>query len=378
MRILHIIPNLRRGGAERLVLTICKELSKRENIDVCIVTFSNQNEYPLYSKGLRWDVVPATYIPSITGNDKKDISDLQKYIDDFRPDIIHTHLWEAEIVSRQVEYPHAKWFSHLHNNTIELKKILIPFHKKDITNIYEKRIMLKRYKHYNNNFICVAEDSFKYLKENLPASFSNQIIKLHNAIDTSLFKNNNFSKTIFPENKIRLLTVGTLLKNKNQIFLVDVINELAQRGYNPTLDILGDGPNYQLIKHKIETLKLNDRIFLRGICEVEEYYHNSDIYVHATVHEAFGLVLIEAMAAGLPVVCIDGKGNRDIIENGKNGYIVNSLDPILFAKRIIEIMENKELYLSMSKASLEFALNFDIKNYTNKLIEIYSQKLVTG
>ena len=51
---------------------------------------------------------------------------------------------------------------------------------------------------------------------------------------------------------------------------------------------------------------------------MEEYLENSNLYVHTAFSEAFGLVLIEAMTAGLPVIALDAKGNRDIIENGKN------------------------------------------------------------
>ena len=80
-----------------------------------------------------------------------------------------------------------------------------------------------------------------------------------------------------------------------------------------------------------------------------------------------GLVLLEAMAAGLPVVTLDGGGNRDLVIDGKNGYLIEKQDPKEFADRILEIYQNKE----MSHFNAEYAKQFDIVAYCEKLVEIY-------
>lgn len=67
MKILQIIPTLRKGGAERLALNICHELAKRDGITIKLVTLHPQNDYQELTEGLDWTVIPATFIPSITG-----------------------------------------------------------------------------------------------------------------------------------------------------------------------------------------------------------------------------------------------------------------------------------------------------------------------
>jgi spore coat protein SA len=96
----------------------------------------------------------------------------------------------------------------------------------------------------------------------------------------------------------------------------------------------------------------------------------SDIYVHTATYEPLGLVLLEAMAAGLPVVTLDGGGNRDLIENGKNGFIINNQNPKHFAEKILEVKDNEE----MKKYNVKFAQKFDIDHYTHKQLELYQNQ----
>ena len=88
--------------------------------------------------------------------------------------------------------------------------------------------------------------------------------------------------------------------------------------------------------------------------------------------EAFGLTVLEAMAAGLPVVTLDGRGNRDLIVQGKNGYMVYEQDAKQFADRILEIWNDKQKYQEMSVFAQEFAKQYDIKPYVDNLLELYN------
>ena len=77
------------------------------------------------------------------------------------------------------------------------------------------------------------------------------------------------------------------------------------------------------------------------------------------------------MATGLPVITLDGKGNRDLIVQGKNGYMLFEQDVEKFAEKILEVWENKTLYSEMSAFSQEFAKGYDIKDYVVRLLELY-------
>jgi glycosyltransferase involved in cell wall biosynthesis len=165
-------------------------------------------------------------------------------------------------------------------------------------------------------------------------------------------------------------------KNKNHQFLIDVVVELENRNIPILLTIIGEGAERKNLESKIILLKLESKIKLLGMIDnIETYLNESDVYVHSALTEGFGLTLIEAMASGLPVVTLDGGGNRMLIEQGKNGFLVEDNSIKTFSDRIIELVQNNALYHHISKNATEFAHQFDINHYIDKLIDIYQKSL---
>jgi glycosyltransferase involved in cell wall biosynthesis len=378
LKILHIIPTLEKGGAEHLVIDICNELQKRKDVEVRLIVFRDLNNYKFITSNIDIHICPSRVIPSIKGKQIIETNNLTKAIKEFKPDIIHSHLFEAEIISRENVFPGIKYFTHIHDNIEQFQNFNLNtlFNKRKLTNFYEKRRLIKKYFGCNNSFIAISKDAYQYTCETLPKKL-NKIFLLHNAIDINRFEQN--VKLILKQsanNNIKnLVTIGSLVDKKNQIFLINVIKYLKDHGYNVTLDILGAGPNYDLIKNKIYSEHLENFIFLRGkVDNVEEFLQKSYLYLHAATYEPFGLVLIEAMATGLPCVCLDGKGNRDIINEGENGFMIFKQDHIKFSEKIIELIKNDNLYSAMSSNAIETAKKFDMVNYADKLLDIYNSK----
>jgi len=379
IRILYLIPDISKGGAERLALDICNELQKRENILIKLVVFDTKNEYTELSNTIDYIVCPITFKLSILKKNQILLQPLIQIIEEFKPNIIHTHLFLAEIISRWHTSPNIKYITHCHDNMKQFQNFSWrTLTKKELfTNFYEKLLLIKRYKKCNNHFIAISIDTEKYFNNILPSNLSQNIYFLPNAISFNHFYHPEKSKhNIEKNNLIKFVTIGSLVNKKNQIFLIDVVRILLQKNYKIKLDILGDGINKKDIQKKIDEYNFQDNVFLRGnVANVEDYLHTTCIYVHSATYEPFGLVLLEAMAAGLPVVCLDGKGNRDIIEQGKNGFMIDKQSAELFAEKIIELIENKKLYQSMSAFAIEFARKYDIKEYVDKLIDLYKMIL---
>lgn len=370
-KIIHVIPNLKKGGAERLVLDICNESINLQNVRVKLVTFSEQNEYPFLTNNIDWEIVPSYYIPSLTKKESIDIDILQKIINEFQPNIIHTHLFQAELVISKINISSAKRFSHFHDNIIQLenplrsKKLV----KKKITDFYERYLLIKDIKPSINNFICISNDTYVYAQKVLPRKLRKNIHLLTNAIDVSRFSNNE--KRIIKQ-KIKLINIGSFVEKKNQIFLINVANELRSKGVNFEIVFLGDGELLMDVKSYARKLNVHKQIVFKGKVEkVEEDLCDSDFYVHSATYEPLGLVILEAMASGLPVITLDGKGNRDLIEEGKNGYMIYQQDPTQFAEKIIELSKNNKKYIEMSTFCKEYAKQYDIKEYVNKLLLLY-------
>ena len=147
IKIIHIIPNLKKGGAERLVQDICENIFKFNLAEVKLITFLKENfNSPFHLN------IPSYYKPSITSKSKIKINELQGFIDFYKPDIIHSHLWETEILLTKINTRKAIRFTHFHDNIYQLKNKFIPKNKIELTNKFEKKLFLKK---NTNKFICV-------------------------------------------------------------------------------------------------------------------------------------------------------------------------------------------------------------------------------
>ena len=373
MRILHIIPNLRKGGAERIAMDMCAELATRQGVEVKLVYINNLAQYDTSEAKYDLQCMPSSVQLSLTKPATYNIAALDALIKTWQPDVIHSHLFEAEIVSRSITYPQAKWFSHCHDNMHELEAFTLATlgSKKRITEYYERIYLLKRYRaNGGNKFIAISKDAQQYFERVLPKDL-NHVTHIPNAINSKRFtKPDGYTKQA--SNTLQLVTVGSLVDKKNQALLIDVVEEMVRRGANVHLHILGDGPNRQKLQRKVDALKLSNHITLHGnVAKVEEYLWSSDIYVHGAYYEPFGLVLVEAMAAGLPVISLDGRGNRDIISNGENGYILPEQNAKTFADTIEQLASDKPLYNRIQQAGLQTAQQFDIVKYVDSLLALY-------
>ncbi len=368
LKILHIIPSLKKGGAERLVLDICMELSKREGIEVCLVALSEGNDYKFLSDKINYRVIPSIITPSLTGEATVQNADLMQFIKSFKPDIMHTHLFEADLVSRWQLIPNIQYFSHCHDNMHQLQNFSCRdvLSKKRMTELYEKKLIEKLYKRCNNHFITISQHTQEYFTSILPKSLKHNVHLLPNAIVC-----NRFYKNQTKPDTLKLISIGRIDKNKNHQFLIQVVSELKKK-YPVYLTLCGDGVEKDNLKNIVASMQLMENIALLGNVDlVEDYLSESHIYVHAALSEAMGLTLLEAMASGLPVVTLNGGGNADIMEDGKNGFIIDEQDPELYAEKISSLWENKELHQQMSAYAQEYTRQFDIKEYVDKLLSLY-------
>jgi glycosyltransferase involved in cell wall biosynthesis len=371
LRIVHIIPSLRKGGAERLVLDITRQFLYQKNIEMKLVIFRNEIEYYVEDILKNIQVIPSSISLSLRKNPIIQILELQKFVIEFKPDIIHSHLFEAELISRAVTYPSAKWLSHCHDNMIQMRQFSLStlFKKSYMTNYYEKWYLFKRYKiNQGTQFIAISNHTSDYFKK-VQALY--EVTLLHNAINVDRIKRPS-ELTKSNSEEIRIVNIGSFVKKKNQAFLLDIILALNKKGIRTKTYFLGDGPTRNEVEEKAKALGVSDQCFFEGnVNKVEQYLWNSDIYLHTATYEPLGLVLLEAMAAGLPVVTLDGGGNRDLIRDGENGYILYYENQNLFVAKILNLWKNQEEYERISKNAEEFAKEYDIKNYCEKLMMIY-------
>jgi glycosyltransferase involved in cell wall biosynthesis len=373
LKILHIIPNLVKGGAQRITIDICRELSKRPGIEVKLIYFSGVNEFEFLTKDIDIEHISITFKLSFRKKSQINLTAYEKLVDAFQPDVIHSHLYLAELISREFPRSNILYFTHCHDNIVQLQKPKIStfFNRQRFIDTLERRRLLKRYRACNNHFIAIAQDGVFYLKNILPKDFAKSIHLLPNAIDTDSFKSQ-----IERENIIHhLINVGNFIPKKNQFFLIDILAEIKSKGYNLGITLVGDGITLNEVRNKAEKLKITDQVEFKGKTDdIRSELQKSSIYVHSALYEPFGLVILEAMAAGLPVVTLDGKGNRDLIQDGKNGFLVDQGDRERFVQCILRLIEDQSLYKRIQTEGYKTAQQYDIHPYVDRLLAIYSKE----
>ncbi len=221
---------------------------------------------------------------------------------------------------------------------------------------------------------------------NFAASQTKEIFKLKsdikvipNGIDLGKFNNNN--SELFEPNT--LLYFGTIIRKKGIIELAYIFNELVKLNNDVKLILIGDdskdiltGSNSTLSLMKdILSVKAKPKVlYLRKVSYemLADYIKNVQICVFPSLAETFGMVTIEAMAMQKVVITSNFGWNKDIIDDGVNGYLRNPKNHHEFAMIIHEIMMNNSLVLKIGKeAELKVRKNFDIKKIVRQDISIY-------
>ena len=214
-----------------------------------------------------------------------------------------------------------------------------------------------------------------------------KIAVLPTGIDAQSFETNTeevtkLRKTLLGEKQHLFCTVARLAKEKNLDFL---FRALAKRKQNHGSDfrfvIVGEGP-YQKQLHKLaEELQLREEIIFVGKVpnrQIKNYCKAADLFLFSSLSETQGIVLLEAMAASTPVLAVKASGVRDIVVNGRNGYMTY-LSETEYESRLDDLLRQDRTYLE--KGALETAKKYEMREiarwaaiHYNRTISFVQQK----
>jgi glycosyltransferase involved in cell wall biosynthesis len=174
-----------------------------------------------------------------------------------------------------------------------------------------------------------------------------------------------------------LISIGRLAPEKNWDTLLRAFARAASEYPKLRLVLIGDGPARDSLEELAVELGIKEKVTFTGalpFAKVPAYLKAADAFAFASVTETQGLVTIEAMAAGLPVVAVDGSGTRDIIENGKQGFLVEN-DPDALSEGIKKLFIDPRLIKRFSHQALKKAKMYDIELLGKQLITVYEQAI---
>tara|TARA_R100001369_G_scaffold15981_1_gene30831 strand:- start:959 stop:1714 length:756 start_codon:yes stop_codon:yes gene_type:complete len=181
-----------------------------------------------------------------------------------------------------------------------------------------------------------------------------------------------------PNGEPILISISRLSQEKNIDFLLDaalVLKKTCDRSFR--LLIIGDGPEQGRIKGRISELGLADTITLLGAIppdEIPAYCRMGNIFLFASRSETQGMVILEAMASGMPVVAVRSSGIDDIIENGINGFKTPP-NTTQWCARIDQLISDASLYQQLSANAESTAANYSIAHFSNNVKQYYADIL---
>lgn len=170
-----------------------------------------------------------------------------------------------------------------------------------------------------------------------------------------------------------LLTVSRFAKEKEIPFLLKMFAQLDDRF---KLTLVGYGAQYQYLRSlAYDDLKFTEErvkfVVRPAKTKIVQLYKQSDAFVFASRAETQGLVLAESMATGTPVVARYGPGQDDLVVDGSNGFLVNSIDEMV--DRVQLLASDRELHLKMQRAAFKAGSCYDSLALSRKLVEFYEQ-----
>ena len=155
-----------------------------------------------------------------------------------------------------------------------------------------------------------------------------------------------------------VIFVGRFDYQKRPMTMIQIWKELFPRHQDWHLDIYGEGEQKLALQNVIGSQNMNIHLY-EPTSQIFEAYRYSSILVVTSLYEPFGLVIPEAMSCGLPVVSFDSPyGPSSIITNGKDGYLVENDNNVLFAKQLEQLMDDMSLRLKMGTCAVETSKRF--------------------
>ena len=205
------------------------------------------------------------------------------------------------------------------------------------------------------------------------------ITVIHNAVDVQRFtpqNRNNYREKIraesgFKPEEIVILFVGSGFERKGLRYAIEGL-ALVDKNIPIKLLVIGKG-KVRKYRDLAESKGLGDRILFLGTTKgIERYYSAADIFLFPTLYDAFGTVVLEAMASGLPVIVSNQSGAAEVVAHAQDGFVINPRDSAEIARRITYLADPvwRE---NMGKAARATALLYSFDEHLKKVMKVYEE-----
>ena len=292
----------------------------------------------------------------------------------FAPNVIHSHhpVWLGDIAAIKAEEMDLPLVFTFHTRYTEYSHY-VPISQ----TITREAILWKltRYLRRCHHIVTPSDSITEMLAEQ---GITSQVTTIPTGIDLVPFRlaDGTALRSLYGwESKKVLVSVGRLAEEKNWMTMLDACARVMYEDRDVRLLLVGDGPQReQLEAHTIE-LGLNRKVKFVGKVPFEQvpaHLKVGDLFCYASTTETQGLVTLEAMAAGLPVVAVDATGTRDVVVDGVNGWLTEN-SSLALAMGIKKILDGAGLRKHFADKNTEQIQRYDIRLLAQRLVEVYKQ-----
>lgn len=361
MKVLHVINSLIIGGAEKLISESLTYYSKF-GLEVELLTFKHYDNFLF--EDLKKDKIKVNTLNSSSVYNPINIFKLIPYLSKF--DIIHVHLFPAQY-----------WVAFA--KIITLSKVKLIFTEHNTTNRRRNNSLFKVFDKYTyscySKIGCITYDVKESFENYLP-SLNERLVIIQNGIRINKYKEAvkiskcSISSTFNKTDRL-ILQVSSFRPQKNQETLINAMKKLPP---NVKLIFVGDGERKMICQKLSASLGLENRVrFLGNREDVPTLLKSVDVSVLSSLWEGFGLVAVESMAAGTPVIGSNVPGLSSVI--GDKRLLFEVGDDTALANKLMAILFDKALYAELKTYCEERVSDFDIKKMVNIYVNLYYEVL---
>ncbi len=365
MKIMHILPSLYTGGAEKFCIDICNELSKNNNNEIYLCSLEKLNE----QQRIMFDKIGENvHFLSMNKEGKHPtlILDIMKMLRDVKPDITHTHL-RAQIYAALGLIVNKIPNIHTVHSLAEKE-----------TTFGKRQIYKVLYKFFDFTPVSISQEVLKSVQEEYGAKFD---IAIDNGVQ-KLTKTDKFDDTKAYIDSLKqtekskiFVNIGRVYPVKNQKLLIEAFDKLLDEGIEAHLLIIGSRnivPAYAKESEKLIRHQENIH-FLDEKSNVADYLLLADAFCLSSQHEGMPMTILEAMSIGLPTIATPVGGIPDIISDGENGFIAKDLSVDGFYQAMKRFLDSAEL--DKERIVERFDKNYSIANTAKKYYHLYQTTL---
>ena len=325
-------------------------------------------------------------IPSIEKFNNSDFSlavplggDIERTIEAFRPQIIHSHhpyllgslaLREAEAHELPIVFTHHTMYEHYTH--------YVPLPYKPVRNYLKKIATL--YGNLCDRIIAPSESLAAELKRRgvktpIRVAPTGVDIETYAKGDAAAFRR----RFEIPDDAFLIGHVGRLAEEKNLLFLARSVAEAMRSIPEARFAVIGAGPAREEMEALFRDAEMADRVHFTGTQKNQnlvDAYHAMDLFAFASKTETQGMVLVEALAAGCPLVALDAPGAREVVRDGENGRLIGKEETARFAEAIVSIArmnpEEREQLIGQARDS---AKPFAVGRCVETVLDLYEELL---